>query len=184
MDPDAVLDFLRQTIRLKWVVRTGWMMRGVADPESVAEHAWGVALVALVLAEGVEEPLDREKLLTIALLHDLPEAVLSDIPMPALRHLPQGVKRRAEEEALARMLVPLPGARRLREWWQEYEEGSSPEGRLVRDADRLEMLLQAALYEETRGARLEEFWSASREFVFFFPLSQALYRALVQTRAG
>ena len=184
MDPDAVLGLLRQAARLKWVPRAGWLMRGVADPESVAEHAWGVALMALVLAEGVEEPLDRGKLLAIALIHDLPEAVLSDIPSPALRHLPARAKREAEEGGLSELLAPLPEARRLREWWREFEEGSSPEGRLVRDADRLEMLLQAALYEETRGAQLEEFWPSDQECSFFFSFSQAIYQALVRSRGG
>jgi len=184
VDPEEALGFLLQAARLKWVPRIGWLLRGVSDPESVAEHAWGVALLALALSEGVEGPLDRGKLLTIALLHDLPEAALSDIPTPALRYLPPQAKRRAEQAAMADLLAPFPEADRLLEWWYEFEEASSPEGRLVRDADRLEMLLQAHLYEQSRGCLLDEFWEGQGERPFHFPASQALYDTLCRHRKG
>ncbi len=182
MDPETTLAFLQQAIYLKCVPRTGWMLRGLTDVESVADHTWGTALVTLVLARGVEEPLDREKALTIALLHDLPERILSDIPSPALRHFPPGAKREAEVAVLTEMLTALPDAGRLREWWLEFEDLSSPEGRLVRDADRLEMLLQAQLYEESRGCRLDDFWSGQEKRSFFFPIAQAMYEALARMR--
>ena len=184
MDAEAAVDVLVRAARLKWVPRTGWLLRGVADPESVAEHSWGVVLMALVLAQGVDEPLDRGKLLAIAVLHDLPEVLLSDIPTPAWRHLSAGAKQRAEDKALTELLAILPEAETMRGWWREFDEGSSPEGRLVRDADRLEMLLQALLYEQARGAQLEEFWKASQEDAFFFPFSGAVYNALFQCRRG
>ncbi len=182
MGTDELLALLLRAARLKWVVRSGWAMHGVPDPESVAEHAWGVTVVALVLAEGAQIPLDREKLLTIALLHDLPEAVLSDIPSPALRYLDPQAKRGAEEEALAEMVSPLAGAERLLSWWREFEDGSTPEGRLVRDADRLEMLVQAHLYEENRSGALDEFWKGQDERPFYFPVAQELYAALLARR--
>jgi putative hydrolase of HD superfamily len=178
VDPELALTFLQQSVLLKRIPRTGWLLRGVTDAESVADHSWGVALVALILLEGIDHPLDREKVLTIALLHDLPERVLSDIPSPAGRYFPPGVKRQAEEAVLAEMVAGLPTADRLLAWWREYEDGSSPEGRLVRDADRLDMLFQARHYEASGGARLEEFWETQRDQPFYYPLSQAIHRAL------
>ena len=180
IDPITLLTLLRQSVRLKWLPRTGWLLRGVADPESVAEHSWGVALLALFLADAVDEPLERDKLLTIALIHDLPEAVLSDIPTPAAQFFPPTAKREAEEAVLTDLLAPLSEAERLLGWWREFEEGSSPEGRLVQDADRLEMLLQALMYEESRGARLDEFW----EWPFQRPLHFAASRALLEALEG
>ena len=73
---EDVLRFLIIANRLKAVPRLGWALRGVATPESVAEHTIGVGFVALALAEEIAEPVDRGKLLTIALIHDLAEAVL------------------------------------------------------------------------------------------------------------
>ena len=182
VDPERVAAFLQDAAYLKMVPRTGWFLRGVPEAESVAEHAWGVALVTLVLAQGVEASIDREKALSTALLHDLPERVLSDIPAPAERYLPPGAKRRAEEAVLAEMLAVLPAADRLQSWWREFEDRSSPEGRLVRDADRLELLIQARLYEESRGSHLDEFWERMAEVEFYFPISQAIYQALVDAR--
>lgn len=179
---DAAFAFLRLAIGLKDVPRTGWLLRGVKGAESVAEHTWGTVLVTLVLASWAEPPLDREKALVIALLHDLPERILSDIPAPAARHLPAGAKRQAEESILSHMLADLPDAGVMYDWWQEYEDRSSPEGRLVRDADRLDMLLQARRYEENIGRRLDDFWEHQANVPFFTPMAQAVYEQLVLIR--
>ena len=187
MEAEGVVSFLRTALGLKRVPRTGWLLRGLADVESVADHTWGVLMVVLALAPGVPGPLDRGRALAIALLHDLPERTLSDIPTPALDHFPVGAKEAAEEAALVEMMDRLPGATDLLSLWWEFEEASTPEGRLVRDADRLEMLLQASLYEESRGVRLDDFWASQSGRPFYFPLSQAVYEALVrlrQLRAG
>ncbi len=183
MDPEIALSFLHAALGLKRVPRTGWLLRGLTDVESVAEHAWGVALIVLALAPGVEGPLDRRKALITALIHDLPERSLSDIPSPALAHFPPEAKREAEEAALAEMTRGLPEGAQFQAWWREFEEGSTPEGRLVRDADRLEMLIQAYLYEESRGVQLDDFWANQEGRPFFFPISQAVYEALVRARA-
>jgi putative hydrolase of HD superfamily len=182
VDPERIAAFLQDAAYLKAVPRTGWFMRGVPEAETVAEHTWGVALVTLVLAQGVEAPIDREKALSMALLHDLPERVLSDIPAPAERYFPPGAKRDAEEAILAEMLAVLPAAESLQAWWREFEDRSSLEGRLVRDADRLDLLIQARLYEESRGSRLDEFWDQMAEYEFYFPLAQAIYEAIVNRR--
>lgn len=176
-----LLDLLLQSAQLKWVTRSGWQMRGVSDPESVAEHAWGVAWLALLLADLVEEPLDRHKLLALALFHDLPEVVLSDIPAPALHYLGAGAKQEAEERILAEMLAPVPSGERWLAWWREYEAFDSPEGRLVRDADRLELLIQAYLYEKARSIRLDEFWD-DPSAQFSFAAAQRIYEALCTRR--
>jgi putative hydrolase of HD superfamily len=157
-------------------------MRGVASPESVAEHAWGVTLLALLLLDMVDEELDREKVLTTALIHDLPESVLSDIPSPVQPYFPPGAKSKAEGSVLRGLFASVPTGDRLVSWWREYEEETSPEGRLVKDADRLEMLLQAYLYETRRGAQLGEFWVGQAERPFHYSASKDLHAALRRRR--
>ncbi len=178
----AILEMMMRAAHLKWVVRTGWAMRGVPSPESVADHSWGVAMTAMALAQEVDTPLDGEKVLTIALIHDLAEVVLSDIPATALRFLPPEAKSAAERKAAGQVLAPLRDRERLLAWWEEYEAASSPEGRLVRDADRLEMLAQALLYEEQLGCRLAEFWEGQVERPFYFAVSRRLFEALLAQR--
>jgi len=179
MDAGGALQLFLDAHRLKRTPRTGWVMRGVAGAESVADHSFGVAFISLVLAELVDQPLDRAKLLTIALLHDLPESVISDLPTPAAAYFPAGTKQKAEAAALSELLRRLSCAEQWQVWWQEFEDGTSLEGRLVRDADRLDMFIQAHVYEQTTGNRwLEEFWPGSESPPFEFAVVQALYDEL------
>jgi len=154
--PDRWLDLLLTANILKTTPRTGWHLRGVPQPEGVAAHSWGTAMVALTLAEMSDEELDHGRLLSMAVLHDLSEAEVSDIPRLAVRYLPDGAKNEAEAQALAEMLDGLPVAHGWTAIMDDYKNEASAEARLVRDADRLEFLLQAWVYRESAGClRLE-----------------------------
>ncbi|MCA9944767.1 MAG: HD domain-containing protein, partial [Anaerolineales bacterium] len=96
MDVTAVLNTLLHGNQLKRTPRTGWVQRGVPNAENVAAHSFGVVFAAMVLAQVVEEELDLGRLLAIAALHDLPEALTTDIPTPAWRYLPPGIKTAVE----------------------------------------------------------------------------------------
>ena len=172
------VDLFLEAATLKRMPRTGWGMRGVAHVESVAEHSFGVAFVALALTDLLDEPLDREKVLIMALLHDLAEVRLTDLPLPAVRLLPDEVKSEAEATALADLLTPLPGKERLRALWQEFEDRASPEGRLVRDADKLEMMVQCLRYEQAGSRGLDEFWAVMDRRAWHYPLCADLYARL------
>lgn len=175
----GVLSLLLRANGLKTLPRTGWALRGVAAPESVAAHAHGTALVALALLDLVDEPLDRARTLAMAALHDLPECVTGDWPAAAGRLLPPGAKAATEGAALASLLDGLPFAGAWRDLWREYDERRTPEARLVRDADRLDLLLQALVYERTTGhGGLGEFWEETAREPFAFPASAALAEGL------
>src|SRR4051812_18615242 len=73
---DGLIDFLTTTARLKSLKRAGWQRCGVANCESVAEHTFGVALLAL-LTPG--EGIDRNRSLQLALVHDLAESIVGDL---------------------------------------------------------------------------------------------------------
>ena len=183
MDKDRLLDLLLESATLKRMPRTGWAMRGVAHVESVADHSFGVAFVALALAEALGDPgLDLEKILIMAVLHDLAEVRLTDLPASAIRLLPGEVKSQAEAVAMADLLAPLPGADRLRTLWQEFEDRSGPEGKLVRDADKLEMMVQCLRYEMAGSRGLDEFWQAMDGRRWHYPLAAGLYDRLKAMR--
>jgi putative hydrolase of HD superfamily len=184
-DEGRALDLLLQANRLKVTPRGGWVVRGLTDVESVADHSFGVVFVSLVLAELVQEPVDREKVLTMALVHDLPESAITDIPAPALRFFPTGAKHEAELNALAEILSGFDFGKRVRAWWEEFENRTSVEGRLVRDADRIELLLQAYVYERSSSNQyLDEFWVGQDDTPFEFEVTQRLFLALKERRAS
>ncbi|MEZ4767062.1 MAG: HD domain-containing protein [Caldilineales bacterium] len=182
VDPQAVARLAMQIPALKRTPRTGWLIRGVApgEVESVAAHTAGVGLVALLLAELVDVPVDRGRLLSICLLHDLAEAAIGDLPRPALRYFDPGVKIEAEARALRDMLDGLPFAAEWLALWQEFEDAVTVEARLARDADRLDMLLQADAYHAAGRRGLVDFWESAAQSAWHFDVSSALFGQLHQ----
>jgi putative hydrolase of HD superfamily len=184
MHDDPLLTLFLEASTLKRLPRAGWLMRGVPHVESVADHSHATPLVALALADVLNASgtlpaaLNIEKVLTIAALHDLAEARLTDLPASAQRLIPEAVKRQAEATALGDLLAGLPGAERLVAAWHEFEEASSPEGRLVRDADKIEMMVQCLRYEQTGVRSLAEFWAAMDRHTWHYALSADLYARL------
>jgi len=149
---DAVRARLLEALQLKEVTRAGWLRVGVAEPESVAAHSWGVAWLVLALCpEGV----DRGRALAIAVLHDLGEARIGDITPH------DGVsaedKRRRERDAVQGMVGSLVHGPELVALWREYEEASTPEGRFVKACDKLDMALQAHRYRERDDVDTRQF---------------------------
>lgn len=177
MEPERaaeVLRFLRTAGRLKETARAGWGLRGVGDPESVADHSFGVALLALVLSRGADPPLDRERCVAMALVHDLAESLVGDItPYDGIS---AGEKHRREREAMERLAAMLGGDEVLR-LWEEYGAAATPEARFVKDLDRLETVLQAAEYEESRSVDLAEFREMG-ERRDWLPAARPVYDAL------
>jgi putative hydrolases of HD superfamily len=181
MDVTAVFNLLLHGNQLKRTARTGWVQRGVPDAENVAAHSYGVACTTLILGSAIQQPMDLNKALVMAILHDLPEALTTDIPTPAWRFLPSGTKRPMERAALAMILADLPFAGDLTAVWEELHLLESKEAWLVHDADRIDLFLQAWIYEAQTGNRhLAEFWSVPHEF--HFPEAQAIYDKLVEQR--
>ena len=188
-DLAALVDSLLEATVLKWTTRTGWRVRGVPNPESVAEHSYGVALVALAMADllapedGGARP-DLGRVLQIALLHDLAEVRLTDLPAPAVHLVGGEVKRCAEAAAMHALLGPWPSRDRLEALWAEFEDAGTPEGRLVRDADKVEMMLQCLRYELSGSRGLDEFWQSMDRHTWHLDLSARIYAKLKALRPG
>jgi putative hydrolase of HD superfamily len=169
-DAAGLARFLHRVGRLKRLPRTGWLDRGVpaAETESVADHSFRVAL-QVWLAAAADPDLDRDRVVKLALIHDLAEAVTGDVPPydPAeleraagadraeilnRRHVRSQAraeaKRAAESAAMADLLSDLsaPLAAELGDLWRELETGVSAEARFVKQSDKLETYLQSLEY--------------------------------------
>jgi putative hydrolase of HD superfamily len=188
MTKSQFVDLLLESATLKRIPRSGWLMRGVPHVESVAEHSYGVAFTSLALVDALagsgelDEELNLEKVLVMAVLHDLAEVRLTDLPLRAVRLVSDRVKEEAEASAMADLLAPLPATGRWRALWREFEDRSSPEGRLVRDADKLEMMVQCLRYEQAGVRGLDEFWQASDRVEWHYGLSAEVYARLKALR--
>lgn len=181
MDATAVLTTLLHGNQLKRSARTGWVQRGVPNAENVAAHTFGVVFAVLVLAQIVEGEIDLGKALAMAALHDLPEGLTTDIPTPAWRYLPPGIKSNVERMAMHEILDGAAYRPQFMAWWEELHASASPEARLVHDADRLDLFIQALVYEQqTNNRHLAEFWHTSPHF--HYPQAQALYNELRRWR--
>jgi putative hydrolase of HD superfamily len=156
--------------QLKQLYRRGWLLRGVPHErcESVAEHSFGVALLALWLAEAYYPEMDTNKLLRMALLHDFGEVYAGDIT-PVDGVTPQEKSRR-ETASMEQVLSKLPGGQGYLELWDELERGETPEARFVRQVDRLEMGLQAGVYRAQGFERMGEFLASARQEISDQPL--------------
>jgi len=154
---DTALDTLLDAYALKDERRTGWQLRGVDAPESVAAHAWGVAYLVFALGDRFRADLpavDLDRALRLAVVHDVAEAETGDLATRAdsTAETPDpDAKEAAEREAMADLAGPLPD--RVREAWEDYEARESPEAVLVKECDLLDVCLQAVIYE--RGARYD-----------------------------
>jgi putative hydrolase of HD superfamily len=168
-------------LTLKLLPRTGWLQRGIRDPESIAEHSFGVAVLALLVGDTIPN-IDRGRLLAIALLHDLAEALIGDLPATARRLFGAEAKYAAERGAMEELLADLPQAASYLDLWDEYVQGASAEARLVKALDRLEMLSQALAYEQAGSRALSEFWDDADRWSAEFPAVRTLAECLIAER--
>jgi putative hydrolase of HD superfamily len=152
-------------MRLKSVPRIGWLLRGVRDVESVAAHSFGVAVIAMLLADrarsrGVE--VNVERLLRMALLHDLTEARTGDLPSTIKEYFDRAAVRAADERIAEEMVAELgQTGQSYLELWRDYESRASIEARLVKAADKLDLLIQSREYEKGGARSLQEFWETA-----------------------
>jgi putative hydrolases of HD superfamily len=139
-----LFDFFYLVSELKKIPRIGWKSKvGIDHPESVADHSYGTAVMAMVLSDS--NKLDTEKIIKMALLHDLAESITGDF-MP--EEISKENKKIAEHDAMKEILSKLPinlaaGYNRV---WQEYIQAETKESILLHEIDKLEMAIQAAKY--------------------------------------
>lgn len=131
---DRLAEFLFEVGMLKRTPRSGWQFLG-SGSESVAEHVFRATMIAFVLAR-MEEGVDADHVLRLALVHDLPEARTGD-----LNYVNQKYVAADEEHAAAEMSDGLPFADELCRLLTEYRAGETAESVVAHDADQLEMLL-------------------------------------------
>ena len=136
-------DFLFEMGHLKRITRAGWLLLGIAQPETVAEHSFRVGIAGMVLA--VAEGADVGRTAALCLMHDTHETRIGDVPSVGRAYITSA----APEAVSAHQTAAMPNdvAKVLQDLKAEYEAGETTEARVARDADKLETLLQAMEYQ-------------------------------------
>jgi putative hydrolase of HD superfamily len=117
--------------------------------------------VMALLVQGHPE-YDYNKCVRLALVHDVAECIVGDITPTC--GVSDADKYAAEAAAIGQLQAALGGAlvgAEVAALWREYEAGATPEAALVKDFDKVEMILQAAEYERAQGVALQEFFDST-----------------------
>jgi len=180
-DLSPFISFYFEFTHLKQLYRQGWLTNGIPieQCESVAEHSFGVAVTAMILADTLFPELDTLKVLRMALIHDLGEVYAGDIIPGDL--ISSERKYQLERDAMVRIFSSLSNGELYIKLWEEFENRTSPEARFVLQIDKLEMALQASVYEHQRPENLIEFFQSARSEIEL-PELQAILNELEAIR--
>jgi len=157
-----VLDFLKTAANLKNIPRQGWIDKlSIDNPESVADHSYSMAIIGMLFSD--LENYDSEKILKMILLHDLAESKTGDFTPGQIT---KEEKRDLENNSFHQIIERLPEMIKISylKIWKEYQENISSESKLVHQIDRLEMALQAKIYQ-SKGypcEKLESFFESAK----------------------
>jgi len=133
--PDKnLVNFLFEVGMLKVIHRTGFPFLG-SGKESVAAHSFRVAMIGYVLAWKAKA--DREKVVTLCLMHDLQETRTGD-----LNYIQKRYVRADEKKAFREMTEDLPFCSELQGAFEEYHTIKTKEAALACDADQLDLLFE------------------------------------------
>ncbi|MFC1801754.1 HD domain-containing protein [Nanoarchaeota archaeon] len=181
------MDFLKFFHNLEGVkkqVREGWNLHKIPQPESIADHSYRVAMMALVLSP--QAKLNSEKTMAMALLHDALHALVPDTPSKhdeSEQKMTNQEMAEIERKAMKKLLSNLDQkkAKEFFEMFLDVEEKRTKEGEFVKDLDRLEMCFQALEYEKQHQKDLSEFFVYS-ESRLTHPFVKELFQKLKKSR--
>ncbi len=139
-DFERQLDFLLELDKSKKVGRQTYLSDG-SRKEDDAEHSWHLAIMAFVLADCANEPIDVAKTMKMVLLHDVVEIDAGDTY--AYDKAGNQTKREREVAAADRIfgLLPEEQGRAYRALWEEFEAGETPEARFANSLDRVQPMM-------------------------------------------
>ena len=140
---EGLTNFLYEMGLLKRYKRTGWMIAGIDNPESIAEHSFRTAIIGYLLA--VMEGADPAKTAALCLFHDTQETRIGDVPSVGKAYVVTAPNPEVTADQVAGF--PAEASQAVRELVEEYEARQSLEARLAKDADKLECLIQAREYQ-------------------------------------
>lgn len=150
-----VIDFYVLTNKLKNVIRTGWLNWHVSSQrvESVAEHVYGVQMLALAMYSEYKYDIDIKKVIFMLAVHELEETIIGDL---TFKQISSEDKKIIGHEAVEKILSGLLSGEEIKEIIYEFDEGITEEAKFAYHCDKLECDLQCKLYDEAGYVRYED----------------------------
>ena len=175
----TILDFFKDASNLKNIPRQGWIDKlSITHPESVADHSYSMSIMAMIISD--LENYDSEKILKMVLLHDLAESKIGDFTPGQIS---KDEKEKIENQAFHEIIENLPTriSSEYAEIWKEYQNQISVESQIVHQIDRLEMALQAKLYQKSGSSEedIATFLETAKSDIFH-PKLQQLFRKIIE----
>jgi len=141
-----IIKFLQESGKLKTLKRAGWVKKEVKEVESVADHTFQVTLMAYLLCP---EDMDKEKMIKMSLVNELPEVVTGDI---ITKHTDKqdfkDAKFQKEQTVIREMVSGLDNKEEIIKLYDESEALQTNESIFLKQLDKLEMAFQALEYEK------------------------------------
>lgn len=166
-----MLDFLLNLTKMKAIPRSGWISHDISlqDVESVADHTFSTCALSMLMADLEVKRgfrVNMERVLRMALLHDLAESLTFDISRAYLDYMGakgKGMKREIERTAwkyLVKGMEEPKLARMYEDAQREYVENKTREAKIVHAADSIDILLQVLSYKRRGypGALMSDLW--------------------------
>jgi len=201
-----ILNFLIEVGKLKRKKRRGWLIHKIKDAETTSEHIFHLAILVWVL--GKNKKLNLERVIKMALIHDLCEIYSPDLtsydavalkekgrvtiddvlkikpiagrPTTNQRKKMEKIKQILERRAMKKILSKLPPnlKKEINDLWLDYENGITAEGRFVKQGDRIINLLQGLEYWKRYGKIPHKLWVRRSKEVIDDPVLLEFVRTL------
>lgn len=175
-----LLKFFNDVGKLKKLKRAGWVIRGIKNAESVAEHSYRTAILGMVFAEKLKLTKKQKfRLIEMALIHDLGEAYVGDI-VPE-QNIPKKKKYLLEKKAQQKIFANLQNGKYYYQLWLEYEENKTKVSNILHQLDKLEMVIQALEYQnEHKQKKFDDFIQSAREKIYSKGIKKLLEKLILK----
>lgn len=132
-----IVDFLEQAGDLKTTLRFGSSLK---SRESAASHSWRVALMSFLLAEELGIKVNLNKVIKLALVHDIAEAITGDVDAVDIMNnkVSKEAKRNAEYKAIKTLTHKFSFGNTIKSLWDEYDAHKTKEAKFVKAVDKIE----------------------------------------------
>lgn len=178
------LDFFEMIGKSKRLLRSGWIREKVKDPESVAEHSFRVGVLAMVLSDKLNANLDKNKLIKMALVHDLGETITGDMVVERWDIVDikkRDIKEEEERKGIQKIFDIIGQGVEYTKIFEEMIQRNTSEAEVFWQLDKLEMAIQALEYEKEQEKKLDEFF-VSVELQLKEPLLKEIFADILKER--